>query len=331
MQIPSSAISSRSRNPKALIPAGVKLSVDTKALKIKTERLTSPFPPPALDLSKPAPPPSPTDDPLLLVGPPKVVRCSATPSAFANKSLVDVSLGVEDVVQGRPHASVCVSPTTPHHMEQSLWNFGPAMMDDTSLMRIAFDGPSPFDATFDSDSDTCDDVDHGRAHHRPEVAPDPFDPNKSTGSHIFHSDDEDAKSGEDEGEYTGRFRFYNVPVEKDPPSSATRARRVSWGRPISPFPFSKRSPRLNTDQATDRLAALHDGPCGALQDFRDNLNDDDGVSDEEDHPTGLVEVSSDDPKAAARAAAILKLVSSNVSRSITLFIHSMVPSIIPML
>lgn len=153
LQIPSSTGSSRPRNTKPSPSTTVKSSIDRKVVKVKVERLTSPFPLPPLDLSKPVPPPSPTDDPLLLVGPPETVQRSTTP-VVPNKTLVDASVGVDE--------------------------------------------------------------------------------------NIFQ--DEPSSPREDEGEFTGRFKFYSVPVKQDPPSSATRARRESWGRPISPFPFS-RQPR----------------------------------------------------------------------------------------
>lgn len=42
------------------------------------------------------------------------------------------------------------------------------------------------------------------------------------------------------GEYTGRFMMLKVPTKMDPPSSATKQRMDMWGRPISPFPLSKK-------------------------------------------------------------------------------------------
>lgn len=42
------------------------------------------------------------------------------------------------------------------------------------------------------------------------------------------------------GEYTGRFTMLQVPTKMDPPSSATKQRMDTWGRPISPFPLSKK-------------------------------------------------------------------------------------------
>ena len=94
-------------------------------------------------------------------------------------------------------------------------------------MNVAFDGPSTFDATFDPDSDFDDDSPFegdSVVFNNPAALPTAsiFDPDQRSGSHIFHSDDEAAEAGEDEGEFTGRFTFYNTPVKQDPPSSALR-------------------------------------------------------------------------------------------------------------
>ncbi|KAI0077615.1 hypothetical protein K474DRAFT_1661547 [Panus rudis PR-1116 ss-1] len=55
--------------------------------------------------------------------------------------------------------------------------------------------------------------------------------------------DDDWTSDEDfdhSGEYTGKYKLVTVPTKNDPPSSATRERQESWGRPISPFPRLRR-------------------------------------------------------------------------------------------
>jgi hypothetical protein len=248
LQTPSSTISSHSRNARPSSSTRLKSSVARTAVKVKPERLTSPFPLPPLDLSRPLPPPSPTDDPLLLVGPPAIVRRSATPSVVSNKTLVDIFVGVGGGIIRDDVGSPVPIPPEIVPDDQSLWNIGLDLMDETALLGVAFDGPSTFNATFESDdSDAGHCINSDAVDSRPQSAPPPvstpvaFDPNQSTGSHIFHSDDENADAGEDEGEFTGRFKFYSVPVKHDPPSSATRARRENWGRPVSPFPFAKRS------------------------------------------------------------------------------------------
>ncbi|KIJ63731.1 hypothetical protein HYDPIDRAFT_112668 [Hydnomerulius pinastri MD-312] len=41
------------------------------------------------------------------------------------------------------------------------------------------------------------------------------------------------------GEYTGKYKVVKVPTKADPPTSGTRERMESWGRPRSPFPYSE--------------------------------------------------------------------------------------------
>ncbi|KAH0834907.1 Pex19 protein family-domain-containing protein [Lanmaoa asiatica] len=41
------------------------------------------------------------------------------------------------------------------------------------------------------------------------------------------------------GEYTGKYKILKVPTKADPPTSGTKERMESWGRPVSPFPYSE--------------------------------------------------------------------------------------------
>lgn len=61
------------------------------------------------------------------------------------------------------------------------------------------------------------------------------------------SDDDDDELMSGEGEYTGKWTMRLVPTKQDPPSSATRSRMDSWGRPISPHPFRRRVSRVAED------------------------------------------------------------------------------------
>ncbi|GJJ10559.1 hypothetical protein Clacol_004786 [Clathrus columnatus] len=148
-----------------------------------------------------------------------------------------------------------------------------------------------------------------------------FDPNQSAGTDIFHSDDEMEEVGEAEGEFTGRFKYYKTPVKDDPPSSATKLRRDSWGRPISPHPRKMDQSWGDSDEEDDGSNPLASSPDESLETNPPDklfdsgeINEDVPMNNEE--PTafddefilpGIVEVSSNDPRAAARAAAILKL------------------------
>ncbi|KAF9220731.1 hypothetical protein BS17DRAFT_297518 [Gyrodon lividus] len=60
------------------------------------------------------------------------------------------------------------------------------------------------------------------------------------------------------GEYTGKFKVLTVPTKADPP---TRGTRTSWGRPVSPFPYSEimeRSLPLEDFTEEEGIAALDD-------------------------------------------------------------------------
>ena len=41
------------------------------------------------------------------------------------------------------------------------------------------------------------------------------------------------------GEYTGKYKLLRIPTKADPPTSGTRERMESWGRPVSPFPYNE--------------------------------------------------------------------------------------------
>lgn len=41
------------------------------------------------------------------------------------------------------------------------------------------------------------------------------------------------------GEYTGKYKILKVPTKADPPTDGTTERMESWGRPVSPFPYSQ--------------------------------------------------------------------------------------------
>ena len=231
---------------KSLFPLKGRKSLDPKIIRLRPDG--SPFPRPALDLLRPVPPPSPTQDPLLLVGDDE----SFDNIQFSPPSCVDTTTAKDTTIEPRvghptipPLAST--SPTfQPMDEDESGWDIGPNIPEQTALMDITFDHAPLEDSTFapgfDSDDDDVqtDTMILGSAP-APIPSNPPFDPNASTGSHIFHSDDEDVNisMGEAEGEFTGRFKYYTTPIKNDPPSSATKARRDSWGKPISPFPFER--------------------------------------------------------------------------------------------
>ncbi|KAG1738142.1 uncharacterized protein EDB91DRAFT_467034 [Suillus paluster] len=138
---------------------------------------------------------------------------------------------------------------------------------------------------------------------------------------------------EGEGEYTGRFKMFHVPTKADPPTSGTRARMEEWGRPVSPFPYEARLDRSLPDPE-DMEVAEDEGMEGNILDaldiesvfedvvevppVSDDLSSDPPTNDvhigaeesedsDVDVESNVVRITGSDPKAAARAAAILKL------------------------
>lgn len=141
---------------------------------------------------------------------------------------------------------------------------------------------------------------------------------------------------EGEGEFTGRFKMFQVPTKADPPTSGTKARMKEWGRPVSPFPYEARLDRSMPDpedmevveseiegmegnilDALDIESVFEDivevPPASDDQSSSDPSTSDSHVMVEEsedsdvDVESNVVRITGSDPKAAARAAAILKL------------------------
>ena len=161
--------------------------------------------PPEIDLNAPLPPPSPTEDPLLLHGPP--------PSLKRRPSAPRASLAS---THSRDTPPISSSPVRPSQADQShLPDLNFASMDvdsdDDELPLpplFAFDKPSNIDEPWtDDEQDGASEFDHA-------------------------------------GEYTGKFKVITVPTKADPPSSMTKRRQDMWGRPISPFPRSRLLPTL---------------------------------------------------------------------------------------
>lgn len=161
--------------------------------------------PPDIDFSAPLPPASPTDDPLLLYGPPPSTkpRPQAPRASFTSTHSRDTPP---------------ISSSSPVR---------PSAQDDSHLPNLDF-------ANMDVDSD--DD-------NEPLPPLFEFDRLDNNLDEAWTDDEQDNNESEfDVGEYTGKFKAFTVPTKADPPSSATRVRQDRWGRPISPFPYGKRHP-----------------------------------------------------------------------------------------
>ncbi|KAI6006289.1 hypothetical protein F5J12DRAFT_833487 [Pisolithus orientalis] len=131
------------------------------------------------------------------------------------------------------------------------------------------------------------------------------------------------------GEYTGKYKMFKIPTKADPPTSGTREKMESWGRPLSPFPYSEileRSLPLSdmteediledNDQHPDTQARSKPNenvffPVAETSAPPPPARADEGVDDSSDGDEGVeadvVKVTSGDPQTAAHAAAILNL------------------------
>ncbi|PBK97890.1 hypothetical protein ARMGADRAFT_1009821 [Armillaria gallica] len=163
--------------------------------------------PPVIDLSEPMPPPSPTDDPLLLTGPPK------------------------EILPKRSTAKLrwSLPPSSPQQPTSSPPNEAPS----------SFQFEPPPDTSLDMDVD------------------EPFNNilfgNNFAGDGWSDSDDDDVEM-QGQGDYTGKWKMKLVKTKNDPPSSATRTRMEHWGRPISPYPCTRRRVSCVVEEDDDNEA-----------------------------------------------------------------------------
>ncbi|KZT68945.1 hypothetical protein DAEQUDRAFT_307471 [Daedalea quercina L-15889] len=200
--------------------------------------------PPVIDLSRPLPPPSPTDDPLLLSGPPRRRKSRACPSEARPVT--------------PPHASVshCFDDSLDADIRAvtySLDGSSHSHSRDTPILassppaRPQDDEDAPLPELLMAQSAQAALSHHGFTDdEEPQAGSDPI-PIFSFNALDAASDDDwsdDPREevagvevdGFEEGEYTGKFRMVAVPTKADPPSSCTRMRMDAWGRPKSPHP-----------------------------------------------------------------------------------------------
>ncbi|GLB39272.1 hypothetical protein LshimejAT787_0604340 [Lyophyllum shimeji] len=222
-----------------LTPTISKSSKRKSTTKPKPKRTTEPLnlviktEPPQIDLSLPMPPPSPTDDPLLLSGPiepptstpvrprrqlKEAAVCTTPPPAQEEPLPPSSSPGDEDEDEpGLPRFAWAQHNSTAEPEGFTSTTDFSMDVDDSGVQPVAlfdFNLP-PADGGW---SDSDDDQVGGNNHDLPAGAED---------------------EGVGQGEYTGRFRMLRVRTKQDPPSSATKERMEEWGRPITPFPRKK--------------------------------------------------------------------------------------------
>lgn len=162
---------------------------------------------PDIDLTLPMPPPSPTDDPLLLLGP-------AEPDFLLKHP--------------RRREMEDLPPSSPEP---------PLAMDDEEAVRIFNRNRNENGAPETSMDESIMQLDPDDAGISPVRL---FDFNgvlPSSNGGWTDSEQEPMEEIEGEGEYTGHWKMMLVRTKQDPPSSATRVRMEEWGRPISPFPM----------------------------------------------------------------------------------------------
>ncbi|KAF8882194.1 hypothetical protein CPB84DRAFT_1838218 [Gymnopilus junonius] len=185
-----------------------------------------------IDLMAPMPPPSPSDDPLLLSGPPEP-PIESSPSRRPAARRHSVSIPAQNEMMLPPS-----SPEPPldsediHAVKTFEWNRladGSMDTEEDSMMDDPRDRDVAPVKLFDFDNLEYGSGDVGGWSDSDEEV----ELDKGKGKELGEFEEEG------EGEYTGKWKMMRVPTKQDPPSSATRTRMELWGRPISPFPFSK--------------------------------------------------------------------------------------------
>ncbi|KAJ3900024.1 hypothetical protein F5879DRAFT_809899 [Lentinula edodes] len=169
-------------------------------LQIKSE-------PPDIDyLNAPMPPPSPTDDPLLLSGPPEG---SCTPSR--SRTMRDASVSADFAQNIRKQPSFALEKEMVQEDDRSTDSMELDMqpMEGIPYFGFGLEGFAVASAGAWSDSD------------------------EEVSLELSY----DVRIGE----FTGHWRMTQVPTKADPPSSTTRTRMDEWGRPKSPYPYRRPS------------------------------------------------------------------------------------------
>lgn len=190
---------------------------------------------PDIDLSLPMPPASPTDDPLLLSGPPEPEFDSEPTPPRRREMSVQAQVGQEvGIWDGE------LPPSSPEP---------PLATDDAEAVRVFDWNHNKNTAPEASTDDSMTHLDPDDAGISPVRLFDSNDVPTSLNGGWSDSEDEGGQGSivaagaggmdegeEGEGEYTGHWKMVLVRTKQDPPSSATRGRMEEWGRPISPFP-----------------------------------------------------------------------------------------------
>jgi hypothetical protein len=216
-------VSSRSRKSTA------RMKVTRPKLKVKTAL-------PAIDLSKPVEPPSPSDDPLLLTGSDIIKKI------WEKKTRKAKAKAIKEIT---PKAKAPSSPLSKDKADLAWNDFDKSnfvnssefVMCDSSTDKPIFDlSNENADSGFNSDSDS--------------------DCEATVGARVGT------------GEYTGEFSMFTVPTKASSSTDETEDRSRGWGTPRSPYPFrasedgrnnGKNVEEEETDEEEQRLSEEGDG------------------------------------------------------------------------
>jgi len=229
----------------AVLPVSKSSKRKTPATKKTTGRVSSalrvvtvPQPvkqelPDHIDLSAPMPPPSPSDDPLLLSGPPEPPSSPLRRTGSRQQREVSVQVEVEEGVLPPSSPEPPLNSEDAEALRALDWHREMQMTSETedSMMRL-----DPGDA----DVSPVRLFDFGDLHDNAGNAGGWGDSDEDEMALKRVEGREEEIEEEGEGEYTGKWRMTKVRTKLDPPSSATRGRMDAWGRPISPFPKIKK-------------------------------------------------------------------------------------------
>ncbi|KAF9258887.1 hypothetical protein L218DRAFT_1004415 [Marasmius fiardii PR-910] len=215
-----------------------------KTLSVKIE------PPSDMDalLKEPMPPASPTDDPLLLSGSVEPEEVTEQESHMDIVAITPRRPMRRVELQGSLPPSSPPSPESPLHDHVNENNDLPISSSPVDGVDYFFPQEPPNTSMLTSDDDA--DMDINLADAQGPIPTFILPPRGKVDQSIAEWSDGESEEdvgvehlrkgaeevGQGEGEYTGRWRMWKVRTKADPPSSATRTRMDSWGRPISPYP-----------------------------------------------------------------------------------------------
>lgn len=236
-------------------------------MRIKTE-------PPEVDLS-PAPPASPGDDPILLIGPPQTSKEKHSAEQGNTSKIIDIEMDLELPEHERR------APLQPNGALA-----GPSYTRSSSSIPPAFDFSNLNDDAGEANATWTDDTTSDM--HFDNLVQENIDACQ-TSDDWSDSDSDHEQDTEGltigKGDFTGKFMAYFSPIKMDPPTSQTRERMEEWGRPISPHPkrLSFSEPKEEEDD-DEILSKMRESDC-EVQSGAQEYVDEDGSDFENQTPS----------------------------------------------